>query len=63
MPKIVRCTIEMELVEGRDFPEDETDSVSITLAKVVFFDTILDLSADPEELALYIQAKIVEDVS
>lgn len=65
-PRIVRCTIEMELFEGRDFPSSKTDEDAIFEASIAFLKLIKE-GMRYQNLVEYVQPKlrvdIVEEVS
>lgn len=65
MARVIKCTIEMELIEGEHFNYPNynlTDENAIKSASRSFLDMInnIDNSGDLED---YVQAKIIEDVS
>lgn len=58
--RVVRCKIEMEFVEGRDFISLRNDNATVEhVISEVFLDTVKDYIAGGE-IKDYVQAKIVE---
>lgn len=60
-PRIVRCTIEMELFEGRDFPSSKTDDEAIISAARAFLDLIRE-GMRYQDLQEYVHPKLRADV-
>ena len=65
-PRIIRCTIELDLVEGTHFnPNNKeiSDEDALNSANRSFCDIVRDIADYWVHLYEYIQTKIVEDVS
>lgn len=63
MNRIIRCTIEMELIEGEHFNallNDLTDAQAEDYAAANFLDMITTMEV--EDVSEYIQTKIIEDI-